>query len=102
MALTYEWILLGYKKANNPDFTNAIVHADWKIIGTDENGNQTEYKSTVIWDPNNIEANKFIPHEEVTREMVLEWVKALVATQPERKIEENIRKSIAAKIGNQK
>jgi len=99
MALTYEWYLLGYKKAAFPPYNDVVIHADWKIIGTDEDGNKDEYKSTVIWDPNRLEKNAFIPHDLLTKEQILDWVKTLVASQPERKIEENIRNKIAAKKG---
>lgn len=108
MALTYEWTLLSYKKFNNPNLglTEIVAHADWKVKGTDENDYSAEYISTVIWDPNQIKKNKFIPYDQVTDEQILEWVKELVAKQPERQIEQYIRNAIveekAAEIERQR
>ena len=102
MALTYEWTLLKHKKFDNPNLGlhGVIAHADWKVVGTDENGNSAEYRSTVIWDPNQVKKLKFTPYSEVTDEQILEWVKELVASQPERQIEQHIRNSIAEQLAN--
>jgi ATP-dependent helicase YprA (DUF1998 family) len=102
MALVYEWTLLKHKKFNNPNLglTEIVAHADWKVMGTDENGDSAEYISTVIWDPNQIKKNKFTPYDQITDEQILEWVKELVATQPERQIEQYIRNSIAEQAAN--
>lgn len=96
MALIYEWTLLNHKKFNNPNLGlyNVVAHADWKVKGTDENGDSAEYISTVIWDPNQIKKNQFTPYEEITDEHVLDWVKTLVATQTDRQIEQYIRNAI--------
>lgn len=102
MALIYEWTLLRHKKFNTPHMglDNVVAHADWKVKGTDENGNSAEYRSTVIWDPNSIKKKDFTPYDEVSDEQILEWVKDLVARQPERQIEQYIRNAIAEQNAN--
>lgn len=95
MALNYEWHLLGYKKARTPDFVDVVVHADFEIVGQDEDGWRATYKSTVIWDPNDIEKTNFIPHDLLNDEQILDWVKTLVSKQTERNIEQHIREKIA-------
>jgi hypothetical protein len=99
MSLTYEWTLLSYKKVPFPPYQDVVIHADWKVKGTDENGDSAEYKSTVIWDPNHLNGNGFIPHDLLDNEQILNWVKDLVSTQPERNIDEKIRNSILASKG---
>lgn len=102
MALVYEWTLLKHKKFNNSNLglTEVVAHADWKVTGTDENGDSAEYKSTVIWDPNDIKKTAFTPYDEVSDEQILEWVKDLVSRQPERGIEQYIRNAIAEQKAN--
>ena len=97
MALVYEWTLLNHKKFNNSNLglVEVVAHADWKVTGTDENGASADYISTVIWDPNQVKKHSYTPYEQVTEDQILEWVKELVARQPERQIEQYIRNAIA-------
>jgi hypothetical protein len=97
MALIYEWTLLKHKKFDNPNLGlyGVVAHADWKVKGTDENGDSAEYIGTVIWDPNQVKKQSYTPYEQVSEDQMLEWVKDIVATQPERQIEQYIRNAIA-------
>ena len=38
MGLTYEWKLTGLKKQNGENITEAVVGTQWKLTGTDEDG----------------------------------------------------------------
>ena len=99
MAITYTWEVTSIKVKDEGSFTNAVVQTYWKKIGTDENGNEGTFSGATPFTTTTMPAgNTFVPFEELTEEMVLEWIKDVVVNDNERQIKEQIAKQIHDKI----
>lgn len=82
MALTYNWKLTGLKKKNTADITNLVVGTQWKVTGTDEDGNEGTFNGGTPFDAPDEGEVGFVPYEELTEELVLGWIKTYVENQP--------------------
>ncbi len=79
MGLTYEWKLTGLKKQNSPNLENAVVGTLWKVIGTDEDGNEGIFSGATPFSINQINTSSFTSYSELTETQVLGWVKNYVS-----------------------
>lgn len=88
MSVTYSWKVTGLKKT--PDGT--VVQTYWEKIGTDENGNTGKFSGATPFQRD--ASATFIPFEELTEEIVLEWIKDVVVGPYEIHVNEQIDKAL--------
>ena len=75
MGLTYEWKLTGLKKQNSEIANNVVVGTQWKLTGTDEDGNQGTFTGATPFSISNVNTGSFTEYSQLTEEQVLGWVK---------------------------
>ena len=75
MGLTYEWKLTGLKKQNTSNLNDVVVGTNWKLIGTDEDGNQGTFNGATPFEAQDLNGDGFIDYQDLTEELVMGWVK---------------------------
>lgn len=75
MGLTYEWKLTGLRKQNSENVNDAVVGTNWKLTGTDEDGNEGTFNGATPFSINEINTANFTEYSQLTEEQVLGWVK---------------------------
>jgi hypothetical protein len=79
MALTYEWKLTALRKQNTDTLNNIVVGTQWKIIGTDSDGNTGIFNGATPFEAKDVNGDGFIDYQDLTEEIVLEWIKDYVS-----------------------
>lgn len=98
MSISYTWEITGIKTRNAGDFANAVVQTYWKKIGTDEDGNTGTFSGATPFDADTIDPANFTAFDQLTEEMVLGWIKALVVGSYEEHVNAQIQKQIDESI----
>lgn len=75
MALTYDWKLIGLKKQNTDNLTDVIVGTQWRLTGTDEDGNSGIFNGATPFRIEDLNGDGFIDYRDLTEELVLGWIK---------------------------
>ena len=79
MGLTYEWKITQIKKTTNDSVDNAIIGTRWEVRGTDANGNDGLFTGATPFTLDQINPDNFVPYNELTEEIVLDWIKGYVS-----------------------
>ncbi len=87
MAITYTWKM---KEIRVMDETNsegkvlkdAVVRTTWRKIGTDDDGVEGDFMGATPLTAANVPEGDFKALNTLTEEQVLEWIKAIVETDP--------------------
>jgi hypothetical protein len=79
MGLTYEWKLTGLKKQNTDTLSDVIVGTQWKLTGTDEDGNSGTFTGATPFEIQDLNGDGFVDYRDLTEELVLGWVKNYVS-----------------------
>lgn len=96
MAVEYTWKVTGLKTQTVNDTPNVIVQTYWKKIGI-ENGFTGDFPGATPFSADTMPVGtSFIPFEDLTEEIVLEWIKATVVGSYEEHVNEQIAKQILA------
>lgn len=105
MALTYKYEVTGLKvrdeEVGNTTNTNAVVQTYWKLTGTDADGNEGTFSGATPFTSTTMpEGDVFVPFDELTEEMVIDWISDVVNGNAGYKqhIDEQIMKQINEKI----
>ena len=99
MSITYTWKVTGIKVKDEGSNTNAVVQTYWTKTGTDDNGNEgTFHGATPFTSTTMPEGDVFVPFEQLTEDMVLDWIKDVVVGQYEEHVNEQIAKQIDSKV----
>lgn len=97
--ITYTWKLTGLKKVKVGEFNDFVCQTYWKKIGTDENGNVGEFAGATPFTPQaDADPATFTAWEDLTEEMVLGWIQAVVVNDYEAHVNAHIAKQIADKV----
>ena len=75
MGYTYEWKLTGLKKQNSENVNDAVIGTHWKLIATDEDGNEGTFTGATPFSIGTISTSSFTPYSELTEAQVLGWIK---------------------------
>ena len=75
MGYTYEWKLTGLRKQNSENVNDAVIGTHWKLIGTDEDGNEGTFTGATPFSISTINTSSFTPYSELTEAQVLGWIK---------------------------
>jgi hypothetical protein len=98
MAITYTWKVTSVKTKTEGSNQNAVVQTYWTKTGTDEDGHTGTFAGatpfTTVGMP---DGYTFVPFEELTEEMVLDWIKAVVVGGYEEHVNAQIQKQIDEK-----
>lgn len=98
MSMNYTWKITGLKRLNSPNIKNIVVQTYWKKIGTDSDGNIGEFSGATPFESSSVNVDEFIEYEDLTEEMVLEWIKGIVVGSYEEHVNQQIQKQIDQKI----
>jgi hypothetical protein len=96
--MTYTWRVKGVKTVDAEGVENAVVQTYWEKIGTDENGNEGTFSGATPFAQSSINAENFIPFEELTEEIVLGWIQGVVVGSYEDHVNAQIQKQIDLKV----
>ena len=94
MAITYTWTVTGIKTTTEGSYQNSVIQTYWKKIGTDENGNTGEFAGATPFSAANVAAEDFVPFNELTEEIVVNWIKAEVTGDYEQHVNAQIAKKL--------
>ena len=100
MPITYTWKITGLKtKDVDPQHPSAIVQTYWQKTGTDEAGNTGTFSGATPFtiDPSDA-SGPFVPFQELTEEIVIDWIKTVVVGSYEEHVNEKIAEQIEQKI----
>ena len=98
MTITYTWAVTSLKTRTEGSNENAVVQTYWKKTGTDENGNTGTFSGATPFTTTTMpESSTFIPLSELTEEIVLGWIQAVVTGGYEEHVNGQIAKQIAEK-----
>lgn len=92
MAITYTWKVTGIKKGDVSTLSDVILNVRWEKKGVDEDGNEGKFSGATPFSAPHSAA--FVPYNELTEEMVLTWVKAVVVGSYEEHVHAQIQKQI--------
>jgi hypothetical protein len=102
MGLTYTWELVGLKKQNSENFENIVVGTNWKLTGTDEDGNFGVFNGATPFTPQDLNGDGFVDYHDLTEELVLGWVKSVVSGSGDSNYMTHINQQIQKEINNKK
>lgn len=97
MAITYTWAVTGMKVTRVGDKPNYVVQTYWTKTGTDENGNTGVFSGATPFQPNPDQTD-YVPYDQLTQEIVIDWIKPVVTGSYEEHVNGVIAKQIADKI----
>lgn len=99
MTITYSWQVTGVKVKDEESNTNAIVQTYWKKIGTDAAGTEGIFSGATPFTSSTMPpGDTFVPFEELTESMVLNWIQDVVVGDYEKHVNEQIAKQIRDKL----
>lgn len=101
MNITYTWKVKNIKTRDEVNeqggtLPNAVIQTYWEKIGTDEDNNIGTFSGATPFTPTNVPDGEFIPFEELTEEIVLNWIQAVVVDSYETHVDEKILQQIMA------
>jgi hypothetical protein len=79
MALRYEWKITQIKKTTTNGIDDAIIGTRWEVKGIDANANEGLFTGATPFTLDQINPDNFIPYNELTEEIVLDWIKEYVS-----------------------
>lgn len=97
MALTYTWKLTGLKKQSGNTLDDVIVQTYWKVTGADADGETGEFSGATPFKLDEVDPDNFTAYEDLTEEIVLGWIQAIVVGGYKDHVDEQIQKQIDSK-----
>jgi hypothetical protein len=94
--MIYTWAVTGMKGIDLPNEPNAIIQTYWTKTGIDEQGNEGVFSGATPFPPSSIDPDNFIPYDQLTEEIVLGWIQAVVVGSYEEHVNAQIQKQIDA------
>lgn len=98
--MNYTWKITGMKGIDLPNQPNAIIQTYWTKTGIDEQGNEGTFSGATPFSPDNIDPDNFVPYSQLTEEVVLGWIQAVVVGSYEEHVNAQIQKQIDSKKVN--
>lgn len=93
--INYTWKIHSLTKRTINNTESVIFTVVWEKFGIDENGYSGSIKTTITFNVNEIDENSFIPYEQLTEEILIDWIRNNIN-------EEAINKGIEAEIEKSK
>lgn len=99
MSITYTWAVKSLKTRTEGSNANAVVQTYWEKVGTDAAGTTGTFSGATPFTTTTMpEGSTFIPLAELTEEIVLGWIQAVVTGSYEEHVNGVIAKQIDEKI----
>lgn len=98
MAIAYTWEVTGLKTTTVAGTADVVVQTYWKKTGTDDDGHTGSFMGATPFSAESIPTGStFVPFSELTEDVVLEWIKAVVVGTYEEHVNGRIAEEIARK-----
>ena len=102
MSMTYTWKVTGIKikdevNADGVTLPQAVCQTYWSKTGVDENGNEGVFAGATPFTAESVPADQFVAFDQLTEDVVLGWIKAVVVGHYEKHVNEIIAKQISDK-----
>ena len=94
MAITYTWAVTGMKVTKAGTLNNYVVQTYWTKTGTADDGKTGVFRGATPFTPDPSQTD-FVPFDQLTQEVVLEWIKPVVTGSYEDHVNAAIAKAIA-------
>jgi len=78
MSLTYTWTINNIRRQNANDLSDVVIAVSWSYTGADANGVTGTFNGTTTFDPASIDSGKFVSYSDLTEDVVLGWVQAVI------------------------
>ena len=98
MSIEYTWKVTGIKTKTEGTREKSVVQTYWSKIGTNEDGITGTYNGAIPFTSIDLADEDFIPFENLTEEIVLDWIKEIVVNDFEQHVNNSIAKQIEEKI----
>jgi hypothetical protein len=95
--MQYTWEVTDMKTLNADGVENAVVQTYWKKTGTNDKGVEGVFSGATPFPISSINPEDFIPYDQLTEEIVLGWIQAVVVGSYEEHVNAQIQKQIDAK-----
>ena len=92
--MEYTWKITEIKVKNEETHQNAVVQTYWQKIGTDAEGNIGIFEGATPFTSVDVPENEFVPVDQLTESIVLNWIQSKIDDTYENHIHEMILKSI--------
>ena len=102
MGLTYNWTLTSLKKQNTNELSNVIVGTQWKLVGTDEDGNSGIFNGATPFELRDLNGDGFVDYRDFTEDLVLGWIKNQVSGSTAANYMNHINQQIQRQIDHTK
>jgi len=102
MGLSYTWKLTGLKKQNTNDVNDVVIGTQWKVYGTDVDGNEAFFTGATPFHLNTLNTGSFIDYQNLTEETVLGWIKNVVSGSGASNYMEHINEQLHKDIDSKK
>jgi hypothetical protein len=102
MGLTYDWKLTSLRKQNTDNLSDVIVGTQWKLIGTDEDGNTGVFNGATPFELRDLNGDGFVDYRDLTEELVLGWIKSQVSGSTAANYMNHINQQIQKQINHTK
>ena len=89
--MIYTWKVTGMKGIDLPSEPNTIIQTYWTKTGIDEHGNEGVFSGATPFNPADIDPNNFVPYDQLTEEIVLGWIQAVVVGSYEEHVNAQIQ-----------
>ena len=97
MNITYTWKVTVIRTATVEEQDNFVVHVRWEKTGTDELGNTGTFIGATPLETTVDPEGNFIPFDQLTEEVVIGWIQAVVVGLYEEHVNGQIEKAIQLK-----
>jgi hypothetical protein len=97
MAITYTWEVTDLRTIDTPEEQNVVIQTYWKKIGTNENGVSAFFPGATPFKASTVAPGTFVPFDQLTQEIVLGWIQAVVVGSYETHVNNQIAANIDAK-----
>jgi hypothetical protein len=94
MEITYTWKITSLKVKNESEHSDAVVQVYWEKKGTDLDGDFGIFTGATPFTSDNVPVGEFIPVDQLTEEVVLDWVKDIVVDGYESHVNDDILRQI--------
>jgi hypothetical protein len=97
MTITYIWEVTELKTTNTANLQDVVVQTYWTKTGTDENGVSAHFAGATPFTASSVTPGTFVPFDQLTQDIVLGWIQAVVVGNYETHVNNQIAAGIAAK-----
>lgn len=102
MSINYTWKVNSIKvrdevNSSGETLQNAVCQTYWMKKGVDANGNEGIFNGATPFTAVNVPAELFVPFDQLTEEVVLSWIRAVVVGPYEQHVNDMITKQISDK-----